>query len=115
MPPIGNTMEARAMEAKTKTRRHLSAQAWREVFGRFDASGESATAFCKREGLHTSSFKRWRQRLLDQPTMQAKTPVKALPQAPAAGFIEMGSMAAGRASGRSEEDTSELQSPLKVV
>lgn len=93
------------MEAKTKTRRHLSAQAWRDVFGRFDASGESVTAFCKREGLHTSSFNRWRQRLSGQPTVQAKTPGKAslpAPAAAAASFIEMGSMAAAPASGRLE-------------
>lgn len=85
------------MEAKTKTRRHLSAQAWQEVFVRFDASGESVTGFCKREGLHTSSFNRWRQRLSGQPTVQAKTPGTASRPAPAAGFIEMGSMAAGPA------------------
>jgi len=90
------------MEAKTKTRRHLSVEAWREVFGRFDASGESVTGFCKREGLHTSSFNRWRQRLSGQPTVQAKTPGKASRPAPAASFIEMGSMAAGPASGRLE-------------
>ena len=51
------------MEAKTRTRRHLSVQAWGEVLRRFDDSGESVTGFCKREGLHTSSFRRWRQRL----------------------------------------------------
>ncbi len=94
------------MEAKTKTRRHLSAEAWREVFGRFDASGESVTGFCKREGLHTSSFNRWRQRLsvmsATPTTMQAQEPCEATRQAPAASFIEMGSMAAGRASGRLE-------------
>ena len=90
------------MEAKTKTRRHLSAEAWREVFGRFDASGESVTGFCKREGLHTSSFNRWRQRLSGQPTVQAKTPGKASRPGPAASFIEMGSMAADPASGRLE-------------
>ena len=92
------------MEAKTRTRRHLSAQAWREVFGRFDASGESVTGFCRREGLHTSSFNRWRQRLSDQPAVQAKMPGKASGQATAAGFIEMGSMAsaARRESARLE-------------
>ena len=90
------------MEAKTKTRRHLSAEAGREVFGRFDASGESVTGFCKREGLHTSSFNRWRQRLSGHPTVQAKTPGKASRPAPAASFIEMRSMAAGPASGRLE-------------
>jgi hypothetical protein len=90
------------MEAKRKTRRHLSVEAWQEVFGRFDASGESVTGFCKREGLHTSSFNRWRQRLSGQPTAQAKTLGKAPRPAPAASFIEMGSMAAGPASGRLE-------------
>jgi hypothetical protein len=85
-------MEAATMEAKTKTRRHLSAQAWQEVFGRFDASGESVTGFCRREGLHTSSFNRWRQRLSDPATVQAKTSGKASGQAPAAGFIDVGSM-----------------------
>ena len=90
------------MEAKTKTRRHLSVQAWQEVVVRFDASGESVTGFCKREGLHTSSFNRWRQRLSGQPTVQAKTPGKVSRPAPAASFIEMGSMAAGPASGRLE-------------
>ena len=90
------------MEAKTKTRRHLSTQAWQEVFARFDASGESVTRFCKREGLHTSSFNRWRQRLSDQRTVRAKTPGRASRQAPAASFIEMGSMAADPASGRLE-------------
>lgn len=92
------------MEAKTKTRRHLSAQAWREVFGRFDASGESVTGFCKREGLHTSSFNRWRQRLSGQPTVHAKTPGKVSRPAPVASFIEMDSMAlaARPSSGRLE-------------
>jgi putative transposase len=85
------------MEAKTRTRRHLSAQAWREVFGRFDGSGESVTGFCKREGLHTSSFQRWRQRLASTATTpittQAQEPGKATRQASTANFIEMGSMA----------------------
>jgi len=92
------------MEAKTKTRRHLSAQAWQEVFGRFDASGESVTGFCKREGLHTSSFNRWRQRLSAQPPMRATEPREAKRQAAVAGFIEMDSMApaARPASGRLE-------------
>lgn len=90
------------MEAKTRTRRHLSAQAWQEVFVRFEASGESVTGFCKREGLHTSSFNRWRQRLSGQPTVQDKTAGKTSRPSPAASFIEMGSMAAGPASGRLE-------------
>jgi hypothetical protein len=106
MPDIGNTMEATSMEAKKRTRRHLSAQAWREVFERFADSGESVTGFCKREGLHTSSFQRWRQRLgapaaAPMPT-QAHEPREGTRQAPAAGFIEMGSVAAADPAGRLE-------------
>jgi putative transposase len=85
------------MEAKKRTRRHLSAQAWREVFGRFDGSSESVSSFCKREGLHTSSFRRWQQRLAEvetaPATMQVKDARDVPRQAPVASFIEMGPMA----------------------
>ena len=95
------------MEAKTRTRRHLSAQAWREVFARFDGSGESVTGFCKREGLHTSSFRRWRQRLEPMAatplTTQAGEPREATRQASAASFIEVAAMgAASQPAGRLE-------------
>ena len=95
------------MEAKTRTRRHLSAQAWAEVFARFDGSGESVTGFCKREGLHTSSFRRWQGRLASTAatplTTQARDPREATRQAPAASFIEVGSMgAASQPAGRLE-------------
>ena len=93
------------MEAK-RTRRHLSEQAWREVFDRFDGSGESVTRFCKREGLHTSSFQRWRQRLAATAavpmTTQARKPREATRQAPVANFIEMGPVAAADSVGRLE-------------
>lgn len=88
------------MEASTETRRHLSAQAWREVFGRFDSSGESVVAFCKREGLNTSSFHRWRRRL-ETPATAASTsqgPRQAARPPAAASFIEMGSVAAASQS-----------------
>jgi putative transposase len=86
------------MEAKTRTRRHLSAQAWAEVFARFDGSGESVTGFCKREGLHTSSFRRWQRRLASMAatprTTRAREPREATRQAPSASFIEVGAMGA---------------------
>ena len=95
------------MKAKTRTRRHLSAQAWAEVFHRFDGSGESVTGFCQREGLHTSSFRRWRQRVATMAatpiTPQAREPGEATRQAAAASFIEMGAMgAASEPAGRVE-------------
>lgn len=93
------------MEAK-RTRRHLSEQAWRELFDRFDGSGESVTRFCKREGLHTSSFQRWRRRLLPTapaPMMpQARKPRESARHVPAAKFIEMRPLAAADPAGRLE-------------
>ncbi len=81
------------MQAKTRARRHLDAQSWREVFGRFDGSGESVVGFCKREGLGTSSFHRWRQRLATttaaSTSQEDREPVR---QSAAANFIEMGPM-----------------------
>lgn len=84
------------MEAKVNTRRHLGAQAWRDVFRRFDGGVESVVGFCKREGLNTSSFHRWRRRLATT-TAAASTlqePRKAVQQTAVANFIEMGSMGA---------------------
>lgn len=82
------------MEAKKRTRRHLSAQAWAEVFGRFAGSGESVTGFCRREGLHTSSFQRWRRRLAASPAPAIESAAAGeVPHlASPAGFIEMDSM-----------------------
>jgi len=86
------------MEAKVNTRRHLGAQAWREVFRRFDGSGDSAVAFCKREGLNTSSFHRWRRRVATTTTMAAaaastlQEPREAARQTAVANFIEMGAV-----------------------
>jgi putative transposase len=81
------------MEARTRARRHLDAQSWREVFRRFEGSGESVVGFCKREGLNTSSFHRWRQRLATttaaSTSQGGREPVR---QSAAANFIEMGSM-----------------------
>lgn len=83
------------MDARRGARRHLDAQSWREVFGRFDGSGESVVRFCKREGLNTSSFHRWRRRLATTSTastsQDGRDPVR---QSAAANFIEMGSMSA---------------------
>ena len=84
------------MEAKTDTRRHLGAQAWREVFRRFEGSGDSAVGFCKHEGLNTSSFHRWRRRLATT-TAEASTerePCEPTRQSAVASFLDMGSMGA---------------------
>ena len=40
-----------------------SSAEWRRVFEKCEASGLSALAFCQREGIPRSTFKRWQQRL----------------------------------------------------
>jgi hypothetical protein len=80
------------MEA-TKRRRRLSAQAWREVLGRFDGgAGISVAEFCKREGVCESSFHRWRSRLGVTPTGGAL--VKRAPQSTPATFVDLGALGA---------------------
>jgi transposase-like protein len=111
MPHIGNTMEATTMEAKVGTRRHLGTQAWREVFRRFDGSGDSVVGFCKREGLNTSSFHRWRRRLgtTTAATSASQEPGEAARQSAVASFIEMGSMA-----GAANEPAARLEVRLEL-
>lgn len=36
---------------------------WRQILGRFEASGQSGREFCRAEGIELSSFQRWRRRL----------------------------------------------------
>ena len=44
-------------------RRRLDTRSWREVMLGFGEAGETVSAFCAREGLSSSSFYRWRERL----------------------------------------------------
>jgi putative transposase len=82
-------------------RRHLDSDAWRELLQRFAAGGESVSAFCRREGLSTNSFRRWRARL--QGTATRATAARPLTRSDdAAQFVDLGSLGATRAvvSGR---------------
>lgn len=38
---------------------------WSGVLARFAASGEGVEAFCRREGISESSFRRWQKRLAE--------------------------------------------------
>lgn len=85
------------MEAKVGRRRHLDVQSWCDVFRRFEGSGDSVVGFCKREGLNTSSFHRWRRRLTTTTAAAVSTsqePREAARQSETANFIEVGSMGA---------------------
>jgi putative transposase len=77
-----------------KRRRHLSEQEWAGVFERFARAGQSVTAFCKGEGLDTSSFHRWRARLGTDAV--AKRPAQA-----SVPFVDLGALGASPASSSS--------------
>jgi putative transposase len=80
-----------------KRRRRLSAQAWREVLGRFDGgAGISVAEFCKREGVCESSFHRWRSRL--GVTAAGGALVKRAPQSTPATFVDLGALGVTRAA-----------------
>ena len=90
-----------------KQRQRLGIDAWRKVFHRFERADMTVGEFCKREGLHTSSFRRWQRRLASMAATplatQAREPREATRQAPTANFIEMGAMsAASQPAGRLE-------------
>ncbi len=82
-------------------RRRLDLSSWREVMRRFDAAGKSVQAFCASEGLSTTSFYRWRERL-----ERANREAVAVPRQAAAptaharsatDFVDLGSLLGGGA------------------
>ena len=79
-------------------RRRLDARSWREVMLRFDDAGTTVSAFCAREGLSTSSFYRWRERLGwavgaggAAPRRSGRSELAVQPTG--AGFIDLGHLA----------------------
>lgn len=85
---------------KGKWRRRSRAQ-WRAVFERFDASGLGVVAFCAREGLSVSSFRRWRSLLADS-ALGAPGAPGAEPAGEAHGFVDAGVLGPSGAVGRLE-------------
>lgn len=59
--------------AETTTRRRIrrSAEQWRDLFERFEQSGQRREQFCIEQGLALGSFDRWRQKLRREPKHQA--------------------------------------------
>lgn len=87
-------------------RRRLNSQAWQELFQRHADSGEPIATFCRREGVSTHSYRRWKVRLGEPPSTAASEsgakaqPTKARPVT-AAPFVDLGALgtmpsAAGR-------------------
>lgn len=79
-------------------RRQLDTRSWREVMLRFGEAGTTVSAFCAGEGLSTSSFYRWRERLgsggdagVEAPRHSGRSELAVQPTA--AGFIDLGQLA----------------------
>jgi len=56
------------MRAMADGRVRRSAEEWRKIFDKCEASGLSALVFCLREGIPRSTFTRWQQRVRVVPT-----------------------------------------------
>jgi transposase-like protein len=85
------------------SKRHRSAEEWREVFTRQASSGLSVQAFCTRESINTSSFYRWR-RVAGDPQVAtthergvaASEVVRVPPLTAQSEFVDLGSLASRR-------------------
>lgn len=55
------------MRVQANGRVRRSRSEWQEILGRFETSGLSQSAFCRREDLSKSSFAKWMTRLADDP------------------------------------------------
>ena len=76
-----------------KARRIRRSEAtWRQLFSRQEASGTTATEFCRREGINKNVFHRWRTALL---ATGARSAVNSVPTpAQPASFIDLGALSA---------------------
>lgn len=79
-------------------RRRLGRKAWWKLLARFAGSGLTVAAFCRREGIGTASFYRWRSQLGPASADAAQSPVaRALPGA-TADFVDLGPLIATASS-----------------
>lgn len=66
---------------------------WRELLREFDAGGDTAEEFCRREGVAKSTFQRWRSRMVDSAAQtSANAPGKRTPKSLQAGFLDLGAL-----------------------
>ena len=73
-------------------RRHLDMDGWRAVLQRFAEGDETISVFCRREGLCTNSFRRWRARLAA--TKESASPLATASKTAPANFVDLGALGA---------------------
>lgn len=76
------------VQTNGKVRRSLAE--WRKIFGRFEASGLSMAAFCRREGLAKGTFSKWKQRVEESEGEQATFVELPSPVFPSSSALETG-------------------------
>jgi len=76
-------------------RRRLGEDTWRDLLRQFEQGDESVNAFCRREGLSTNTFHRWRARLAvaSEAPRSGAMPVKA-DDASSPHFVDLGALCA---------------------
>jgi transposase-like protein len=82
-------MEKTIHAARRRIRR--SPEQWRELFARFEQSGQSREQFCTAHDLGVSTFGRWRQRLRRERRVSAAAGGDAL-------FVELAQETSARAA-----------------
>ena len=79
----------------TKRRIRRGTTGWLKVFSRHSSSGLSVPEFCRREGINSSLFRRWRSTLKDLQT-EARVTVPPEPAVEmSAPFIDLGDLRSG--------------------
>ena len=82
------------MAARSVSRPRRTASQWRGILSRFRRSGLSVEAFCARESLSQSSFRRWQARLAaadraPKPGSFVELGVPAPPATPSSWTVEL--------------------------
>lgn len=77
-------------------RRRLSAEAWRELVDRLEASGLPAEGYCEQEGISLSSLNRWRLKFRrDVGEKAMKSSARPVATAAPAEFVDLGALRSG--------------------
>lgn len=62
---------------------------WRALVKKFEASGQSEAAFCRKAKLSRRSFREWRKRLAGADAAPRRGLATRKPKVPRAGFVEL--------------------------
>jgi hypothetical protein len=77
------------MQVTSNGRVRRTAAEWREVFSRYEESGLDPQAFCERESIQWTSFKRWQRKLNPASVESDFVPVKTASPAPSSWMVEI--------------------------